>query len=338
MASESDHQIVDKETIDQSDQRPLFSLPPFISQAHPCLFLSHGKQGEERQTFFSLSQNQYYTRRIPHEMENKRILYTSPSGWLVLMDADDNHNYSLVNLDSFAKIQLPFFDFDIDSPDSVLVTATPPHGHIVFIKEHLEKLVFQFCHLGGSDDHHDHEEVFTQTFDHIDPTFIRSRIVFSGRIFLLKWNWSLLICDIVGSTIQFSELVVQVPSMLSAKFSNSCLIEHLGEMLLVYGHTFHIVSWHYAYNVFRFDFSTRAWVEVMDIGDYAIFINHEIEQGICCSAPTGGLIRANSIYYEDGEDYCAFDLEERSTTTYLHSPTLTAPIRHHKWIMLSTNH
>ncbi|OMO81925.1 hypothetical protein CCACVL1_12137 [Corchorus capsularis] len=327
-----DHQIVDKETIDQSDQRPLFSLPPFISQAHPCLFLSHGKQGEERQTFFSISQDQYYSRRLPHEMENKRILCTSSFGWLVLMD-DINHNYSLVNLDSFAKIQLPCFDFDMDSPDSVLVTATPPRGHIVFIKEHLEKLIFQFCHLGGSDD----EEVFTQTFDNIEATCIRSRVVFSGSIFLLKWNWSLLICDIVGSAIQFSELVVQVPWMLSAPRSNCCLIEHLGEMLLVYGHTFHMVSWHYAFNVFRFDFSTRAWVEVMDIGDYAIFIDHEIQQGICCSAPTGGLIRANSIYYEDGEEYCVFDLEERSTTTYLHSPTLTAPICHHKWIMLSTN-
>ncbi|OMO81991.1 hypothetical protein CCACVL1_12116 [Corchorus capsularis] len=219
------------------NKRSLLSLPPLISQNTPWLILSHGDQGE-KQTFYSISEDQYYTRMIP-EMENKIILPSSSSlEWMVLMDYDDGKNdYILFNVGTLEKIQLPF---DMDDPYAVLMTATPPNGHIVFMKAkgNHEECIFQFC------------------------------------------------CP-----------------------------------------------------VFRLDSSVMAWVEVEDMGEYAIFIDNQF-CGICCLAADDSGIRTNSIYHipeRDGDEYMyVFDLKEGSTTTYLPCGTLSRQFQSSKWMMLPT--
>ncbi|OMO84056.1 hypothetical protein COLO4_22268 [Corchorus olitorius] len=319
------------------NKRSLLSLPPLVSQKHtPGLILSHGVQGE-KQTFFSISQDQYYTRMIP-EMENKIILgSSSSSGWLILMDDDaDSSNYFLLNLESLEKIQLPF---DMDYPDHILMTATPPSGHIVFIQnKDNEKCTLQFyCP--------DDNQFCTQTLDFC----LGSAAASNGKIFCLKNDWSIVIIEIVGSNLQLSNLVVQqIPPMflsIRGRIIRS-LIEHLGEMLLVLGQGLSIfeLPWHYDFTVFKLDSSAMAWVEVVDMGEYAIFIDNK-SGGICAPCPPTddefGICRSNSVYHiptldedEDHDYMYVFDLKEGCTAPYLPCPTLSRQYQSSRWVML----
>ncbi|EOY08027.1 Uncharacterized protein TCM_022350 [Theobroma cacao] len=244
-----------------------------ISQRHPLLVISHGKQ-HQKKTFFSISSDRHYPGIIP-EVENK-LICTSSFGWLVLRE--DSHECCVLNLESREKIQLPALDMN---SSFCILTASPSdcNCYIVFIHGKDNKIIFKFCRPGD-------QEFSSQTFEGF-PCSLSSVAFFGGKIICSLYPESfLLTAEIVGSTLQFSDLITkEVPPFVSAPklLSQSHLVEFSGEMLLVYRFRFISGScWDMGFTVFKLDFSKRALEEVISIGENAIFLDED--HGICCPA------------------------------------------------------
>uniref|UniRef100_A0A3Q7HXA6 KIB1-4 beta-propeller domain-containing protein n=1 Tax=Solanum lycopersicum TaxID=4081 RepID=A0A3Q7HXA6_SOLLC len=110
--------------------------PPY-SAKHPWLLICHGDV-MDKQTFFSVSENRYYMKKIPELKE--KMLYAYADEWLVLGSIDSNDCCYLWNFISNKKIQLPPLPAECDILNCLL--SAPPHDPeclVIFqIKETLD--------------------------------------------------------------------------------------------------------------------------------------------------------------------------------------------------------
>ena len=84
------------------ENRVGYSLPPSLCQSQPWLMIYH-EQDAQRQTFFDISKNYYYS-KIILELCDKGICRSCSSyGWLILKDYT-SHDCSLLNLVSMEMI------------------------------------------------------------------------------------------------------------------------------------------------------------------------------------------------------------------------------------------
>ncbi|XP_022718508.1 uncharacterized protein LOC111276861 [Durio zibethinus] len=307
--------------VEVDNERPPYSLPPHISQPYPWLVISHG-EFDQRQTFFSISQYQYYTKIIP-EMRNKQVCCSS-FGWLVLLDLV-SFDCSLLNLISMETIQLPPFNMKFDT---CILTALPsdPNCRILFFN--LIEDEFLFCSL-------DDCEFSKQKLEDDD---VISVTTFGGKTYCISSEYCLLTIEFEGSSLRFTKLTVQKTESKLFNFTiqrKNYLVEFFGEMLLVCKiYSPRLCEWASYFEVFRFDFYKREWIEVKSIGNNAIFLTDQC-YGSCSSVVEESDIRRNSIYYTQYEDrnLYVYDLEDRSVTTSLPCPIVSRRKSSHYWIM-----
>lgn len=315
-----------------NEKQLMLSYPPTDPQSYPWLVICDGKD-KERQTFFSISKNYFYTRTIP-EMRNK-LIYTSTNGWLVLRDLDSN-NLCLLNPTSKEMMQLPRL-VDITDDDICIVTATPddPNHQFQVVFIHPKTCTFYFCQLGG-------EKFYKQTFEENGPRWICSATFHGGKIHLLIYfgvpaGDLLYTAEFVGGEIYFTKLAVEDidKSLRTTEFGfRTYLIESCGELLFVkqmsfgsYGRKVH------SFLIFRMDFSKKAWVQVKKIGERAIFISDR--SNISCFVPENG-VKRNSIYFTitSSRFLYVFDLEDDTITKFLPCPTVTRRDLYLDWVIL----
>ena len=315
-----------------NEKRLMLSYPPTDPQSYPWLVICDGKD-KERQTFFSISKNYFYTRTIP-EMRNK-LIYTSTNGWLVLKDLDSN-NLCLLNPTSKEMMQLPRL-VDITDDDICILTATPDDPnhqfHVVFI--HSKTCTFYFCQLGD-------EIFYKQTFEENGSERICSATFLGGKIHLLIYfgvpaGNLLYTAEFVGREIYFTKLAVEDidKSLPITRFCfRTYLIESCGELLFVKQMSFGSYERKvHSFIVLRMDFSKKAWVQVKNIGERAIFISDR--SNISCFVPENG-VKRNSIYFTiiSSRFLYVFDLEDDTITKFLPCPTVTRRDLYLDWVIL----
>lgn len=332
---EEEHERKERPQEPSNEKKIMLSYPPTDPQSYPWLVICDGKD-KERQTFFSISKNYFYTRTIP-EMRNK-LIHTSTNGWLVLKDLDSN-NLCLLNPTSKEMMQLPrLVDIPVFPDDDIcILTATPDDPnhqfHVVFI--HSKTCTFYFCQLGD-------EKFYKQTFEENGSKYICSATFYGGKIHLSIYfgvpaGDLLYTAEIVGREIYFNKLAVEDigKSLPITIFGfQTYLIESCGELLFVkrmsfgsYGRKVH------SFLIFRMDFSKKAWVQVKNIGERAIFISDR--SNISCFVPENG-VKRNSIYFTitSSRFLYVFDLEDDTITKFLPCPTVTRRELYLDWVRL----
>ncbi|XP_022720195.1 uncharacterized protein LOC111278024 [Durio zibethinus] len=308
-------------TVKVEDERPSYSLLPRMSQPYPWLVISHG-EFVQRQTFFNISQHRYYTKIIP-EMCNKQICCSS-FGWLVLLDLVSS-DCSLLNLISMETIQLPPFNMKFDT---CILTAPPsdPNCHILFFNYIEDEFIF--CFPGACE--------FSK--QKLEDDVVISVTTFGGKTYCISSEYCLLTLEFEGSSLRFTKLSVKTESKLF-NFTiqrKKYLVEFSGKLLLVCKiYSLRLYEWASYFEVFRFDFCEREWVEVKSIGNNAIFLADQC-YGSCYSVAEEFDIKGNSIYYTQCEDrnIYVYDLEDQSVTTYLPCPIVSRRKSSHYWCML----
>ena len=316
-----------------NEKQLMLSYPPTDPQSYPWLVICDGKD-KERQTFFSISKNYFYTRTIP-EMRNK-LIYTSTNGWLVLKDLDSN-NLCLLNPTSKEMMQLPRL-VDITDDDICILTATPndPNHqfHVVFI--HSNTCTFYFCQLGD-------EKFYKQTFEENGSERIYSATFHGGKIHLSIYfgvpaGNLLYTAEFVGREIYFTKLAVEdIDKSLPFIFGfQTYLIESCGELLFVKRMSFGSYDRKvHSFLIFRMDFSKKAWVQVKNIGERTIFLSLSGSSISTCSILAEG-VKQNAIYFTKAADryLYVFDLEDDTISKSLPCPIVACQRLFLDWVIL----
>ncbi|KAL4605654.1 hypothetical protein ACB092_09G046100 [Castanea dentata] len=320
-----------------SDEKQLMLLnPPTVRQPYPWLLISDGKD-QERQTFFSISEDRFYTRAIP-EMRNKVIICTCNNGWLVLRDLN-SMNVCLLNPTSKETVHLPPLE-DNDGYACILSSLPSNHNHqcqVVFINA---KCVFYFCRLGDAkfDKQVFETEMPLGRCDMLSATF------FGGKIyFIVSLGFAihpLFIAEFVDSEIRFTKLGIeeyhdQTPQDIISSYSY--LIESCGEILLLEKMMFGIYRRNvFGFLVFRMDLFENKWVQVKNIGERTIFLSRSGSSISTCSIVAEG-VKQNAIYFTKYADryLYVFDLEDDTISKSLPCPIVACQRLYLDWVMLS---
>jgi hypothetical protein len=315
----------------RDEKQLMLSYPPTKPQSYPWLVIGDGKD-QERQTFFSISEECFYPRFIP-EMCNK-VICTSTNGWLVLKDLN-SMNFCLLNPTSKEMVQLPSLDGINDKVICILSSTPSNHNHqshVVFIDT--KASMFYFCRLGD-------DKFNKQAFETNRPMFFLDATFHGGKIYFLicygPLFFPLITAEIVDSEIRFTELETEElsnPSPLDIICSVDYLIESCGELLYVHKMLFGLYKRKvYGFLVFRMDFSEKKWVQMKNIGKRTIFLSER--RAMCCFVEEKGVQR-NSIYFTKADRFLyVFDFEDESISKSLPCSTVAYQGLEHNWVMLS---
>lgn len=308
------------------EERSPHSVPPLVPQPLPWLVISHGKHNQ-KQTFFSISENRYYPKVIP-EIRNKYI-WTLSYGWFLLMDHDSKDAF-LWNPISMEKLQLPPVEWPSNETYGICIVTSPPFDpncRVIFINGFLKKLMF--CRPGDL-------EFVKQEFELCDDVLERVT-TFEGKIYgVTRPGYLLVTAEFVGPALQFRQFLREgLPSSSirpDKKDAHCHLVDCCGEllvvrMILVYGNNEPA-----DFELFQLDISEKKCTKVESLGQRAIFLETYRSTGTStgCSVVEAG-IRGNCIYYVQREDASLYkyDLEEQSI-----SISLPCPHVHRRWSLL----
>ncbi|KAI3411210.1 Protein kinase domain-containing protein [Psidium guajava] len=302
-----------------------YSQPP-ANDSHGCpwLLILHGSDGH-RQTFCNITEDRYYTRKIP-DMLNQRTHLTSLE-WMVLEDCD-SEECCLWNPSSMEKFQLPCARGV--APDRCFLSSSPRDPHCtVFLIDIYESIVW-FCGLG--------DDAFReQKVEHEDGGRLASAALYKGEMHLLTWKCNLVRLDLVGSELRWTQFTSPDFSHLLPTWVHACrhfLVPTGDELLLVRatytggGIAFSNLT---GFLVLRMNFDNHRWEKLSNIGAWTIFIS----DSNCFSEDCGGKLKRNCIYYAMSGDrrLYLYDLEDQSI-----SMSLPCPIAHRRtvleWIMM----
>ena len=290
-----------------------------ISRSHPWLMFCHGRD-LQRQTFFSIPEDRYYTRIIP-AMRNKDI-HCSTNGCLVIED-NGSHDYFLLDLVSMEIIQLPSVEFEFEFCD-LWKSPSNSNCHIWFMNNDF----LMSCQLG------DHEyvkkeiqfedEEFPVEDDGMHDNSILDAVVIENKMYaILLREFQLVVGDLEDSRIRFKRLTkkpLPLPSLPRTMIcSSTYLIDSHKELLLVqemFSSPFHYCDEVIDFEVFRFDRFINEWVETQNIGERSLFLSNY--DGKCYDVMGSG-IKINSIYFLKSKDrhLYVFDIKDRSISISL---------------------
>lgn len=321
-----------------SDEKQLMlHNPPTVLQPYPWLLISDGKD-QERQTFFSISEDRFYTRTIP-EMRNKVIIYTCNNGWLVLRDLN-SMNVCLLNPTSKETVQLPpLEDDDIDEYTCILSSSPSNHNHqcqVVFINT---KCMFYFCQLGDSK----FDKRVFETEMPLGRIHMTGATFFGGKIYFIVSLglaiYPLFIAEFVDTEVRFTKLGIEEYHDQSPQDIINFrlyLIESCGEILLLQKMMFGIYRRNVlGFLVFRMDLLENKWVQVKNIGERTIFLSRSGSSISTCSIVAG--VKQNAIYFTKAADryLYVFDLEDDTISKSLPCPIVSCQRLFLDWVMLS---
>jgi hypothetical protein len=311
------------------DTQPRHAHHSFLSVI-PQLVICDGKQ-KQRQTFFDVSKDRYYTESIP-EMCNK-FIYACSHGWLVLVDLNFEDCF-LWNPISLEKIQLPLLPESFNYHFCVLSSPPcDPTCRIMFFR--VCSSSFLFCQLGDL-------EFTEQELECGDNSKLLHATVVGKTIYCITTRMRidgknhLFIVEFTGSKVQFVELITLEPlwpDSLEITNQQAYLIDGCGELFMVRMMCTGVVREKVReFLVFQMDFSEKMWVKLNSIGERTIFLSWH--WGICCSAAELG-IKPNSIYYTRRNDRLlyVFDLENQSISRSLPCP-IVSRFSTLDWIMM----
>lgn len=343
-----------KEKYGESDRPPFY-----IQQQHPWLVMCDGDV-RHKQTFFSVSQNQYYLRRIPELKE--KLIRAHADEWLVLQSIYSSECY-LWNLISNDKIQLP------PLPECTilecLLSAPPndPECQLLFLIEENETTndsddensndsddeysddensnvnppTFYFCKPGY------HEEFHKQEDGHSIFENGSSGIwtVFKKKLYVSTLQTRRLLClepDNDSGTITITLISNEYPDVRkyldTTRFVNF-ILQSCDDTLL-YVHLFFNGKSHgipYDFLVFRFDFARKSWIETESIGEVAIFISYYSSTGTTCST-RGTNLKKESIYFIEGRYLYVYNLITHSISLSLPCPHVSKKNPSTHWLPL----
>lgn len=314
---------------DREEQQRLVRNRPPAPGLVPWLVYVHGRR-RERQTFFSLSEDQSLTRKIP-EMRQKRIA-ACMHGWVVLVDSSwDNHpcDCFLLNPISMQKIQLPtlvpkFRNFVLSlAPDDPNCIA------MVFYCFKAGEFRLLFC-KPGADKWRSQEFTFRdEEYDMVDyPAGVG---VYNGEIYMLSYCERLYMVNVNhANRVTLLDLKIDYESYLKSMTKRSCeqpiicLVETCDELLRV--DLWFLDKDLVDIQVFKVDLENKEWIRIKRMNDLAIFIGFA-GQIIACSTKETGM-QGNAIYFTLPEDRSLYKYDLESGNLEAHLP---CPDVKHKW-------
>lgn len=263
----------------------------------PCLMLSDNENSNMR-SFFSLYRDKEYELELPEACG--RRCWGSSDGWLVTIGSD--LEIHLLNAFTRDQMRLPAgntfqFLFNVVDDwyqiiDKAIVTRKPSQSTaskddflIAAIYGPLRQLAFT---KPGYASWITVEESFQYR--------IMDVACFNDQIFAISATGTLLVVD---NNLQLPEIVhIAVPPQKWAR-EQVFLVESFGELLMIYQYVYvgnsNRTGEPIQFEVFKLDFGTREWTQLMDLGDRAIFLGDNISMSV--SATNLINIRRNSIYF-----------------------------------------
>ncbi|KAK4731167.1 hypothetical protein R3W88_024155 [Solanum pinnatisectum] len=293
--------------------RPPFSVE---QQQHPWLVMCDGDV-LEKQTFFSVSKNQYYMRRIPELKE--KIIRAYADEWLVLESLHSSDCY-LWNIISNDKIQLPPLP-ECKILNCALLSAPPNDPEC----QDVNPPTFYFCKPGYNEEFHKQDA----------HSIIETE---SGGL----WTTSRLLCldpDNDSGRITITPMSNESPNVrkyLDMGRLLNCIIQSCDDDTLLYVHLFFNGKNHrmpYNFLVFQFDFAKERWIETENIGEIAIFISHYTRTGTSCST-RGTNLNKESIYFIEDRHLYVYNLITHSISLSLPCPHVSKKASHMHWLPL----
>ncbi|KAG5584775.1 hypothetical protein H5410_045209 [Solanum commersonii] len=264
----------------------------------------------EKQTFFSVSKNQYYMRRM-HGLKEK-IICAYADKWLVLEslysktesipDDDENSND--------------------DTDDKNDEDVNPP--------------TFYFYKLGYNEEFHKQD-----AHSIIETESGSLSTVFKKFFYVLTFQTSRLLCldlDNDSGRITITPMSNESPNVrkyLDMGRLLNCIIQSCDDNTLLYVHLFFNGKNHrmpYNFLVFQFDFAKERWLEMENIGEIAIFISHYSRTGTSCST-RGTNLNKESIYFIEDRYLYVYNLITHSISLSL-PPHVSKKAFHMHWLPL----
>ncbi|XP_038679231.1 putative F-box protein At5g55150 [Tripterygium wilfordii] len=303
----------------------------------PWLVLPETKEEDESKSsrgFFSLYKNKRYDLDVP-ELRGCRI-WGSNHGWIVAFGLD--LQIHLVNPLSRSKFSLP--------PHSTFKHQRPKyhpspqwyreafiHKALVLKRPNLSGQQLLVAALYGRCNYLAIARPGDETWTEVESEYrcrpsrtIQDVACCNGQIFALGSCGTLLLCEFDGPKPPNS--IIFAPPPADIKSANKLyLVESMGDLLMVvrvvdedddYGYYSDYET--YAFDVHQFDFKTKEWTELYDLGDRALFIGDSYS--MCLSSTEVAGCVGNRIYFTDdnfeqwdrdnygGHESGVYDMEE----------------------------
>ncbi|KAG5584127.1 hypothetical protein H5410_044561 [Solanum commersonii] len=328
--------------------------PPYSAQ-HPWLLICHGDV-MQKQTFFSVSENRYYIKRIPELKE--KILSAYADEWLVLQSIYSNDCY-LWNLISNEKIQLPPLPAKCDILNCLL--SAPPHDPEYSINEdeNDDEDEDEDENSDGDEDSNEDEDEDLLTFYFCKPCYneefhkqdVQSIIgdsrlgiwtVFKKFFYILIEMQNILTCldiDNDSGRITATPMADGSPDLSKSyhAFYKDYLIQSSSNDMLLYVHLIgngREFEMPYHFQVFQFDFIRGRWIKAESIREIAIFISFPVKTGTACSTKDTNLNK-ECIYFTDGRYLYVYNWITHSISLSLPCPHVSKTKDHHMhWLTL----
>ncbi|KAM3303879.1 hypothetical protein P3S67_014910 [Capsicum chacoense] len=328
-----------KITSSRENKKSECDRPPLSAQAEPWFVIFHGDEMQNH-TFFSISEDRYYTRSIP-ELQTKKICAYARE-WLVLFDYY-TRDYHLWNAVCNDKIQLPplpsttghhklqcFLSAPLHDPECRLLFIDEPSSLLYFIKP------------GYNEEFH--KQDLRQI---IGDSHLTLWTVFKGKFYGLVQSMLVHLdldndSGIVTTTPMASKPLydkngefLDMPIWDEYLIQSSCDDDQNNNDMLLCVHKL-CTGWHlsvvYGFLVFRFDFAKATWVEMKSIGDNAIFLHGS--RGTICSTRDNNNLKKDSIYFIQGRRLCVFNLATKCRSQSLPCPTISKKLSRFYWLKL----
>ncbi|CAI9099591.1 OLC1v1036439C1 [Oldenlandia corymbosa var. corymbosa] len=266
----------------------------------PWLMLSDDEKASKK-CFFSLYRDKVYETELP-EASGRRC-WGSSDGWLVTIGSD--MEIHLVNAFSRVRVLLPSATtFQIlfnasanwyELIDKAIVIRKPSQSNdSVNEVEFLVMAIYgPFKQLAFAKPGYSSWINVEETFQH---RFLDVACV-NDQIFAFSASGNLLLVD-VGSRV--IEIMPSIPP--KQRWARERV--HLeGDLLMVYQNLYveHMINHPSVepvqFQVFKFDFSDKEWIELKDLGDRALFVGDNITISICTADAKFVKCKGNSIYF-----------------------------------------
>lgn len=276
----------------------------------PWLMLPQPGTGDYRDCF-SLSRGEIFHLYLP-ECRDKRC-FGSPFGWLLTVGLD--HSVQLLNPFTRRQISLPSlppFQYAYGHPKKptdvfrMLVSQFALSSSTLCSRNSCVVMVMYYDHrrvalASSGDEAWTEVEIVGDAYD--------DAIFFKGRLFVISCMGKLSICEINTPHPRPVDFMPQperdVQSKLGEKYN---LVEMGGDLHLVVrmfddDHDAPVGIIHFVaklFKVFKLDFDSKKWIELVDLGDHALFVGTNTSFSISTSNYTN--LKRNSIYFTDDDD------------------------------------
>uniref|UniRef100_M0ZS33 KIB1-4 beta-propeller domain-containing protein n=1 Tax=Solanum tuberosum TaxID=4113 RepID=M0ZS33_SOLTU len=345
--------------------------PPYSAQ-HPWLVICFG--GElENQTFFSVSEDRYYMRHIPELKEKIIRAYADEWLLLESIYSSDCYLWNLISNDKIHLPPLPT-ECEIMMCLLSAPPHDPECQILFLIKEteNVDEDEDEDVDVDVDDENDDeNDEDDDETDEDVNPPTlyfckpgyneefhkqdVQSIIgdwrlgiwtVFKRKFYILTCKTHALLCldpdndsGRITVTLMANEFPIMFGGYLDMNRYEKYIIQssNASDDMLFYVHLYfngkdHAMPYHF--QVLKFDFEKKMWIETESIGEIAIFVSYSTRTGTTCST-RGTNLNGESIYFTDGRYLYVYNLITHSISLSLPCPHVPKKNPYMHWLTLN---